>query len=142
MGRLAFTVGVGCPPRTKKTSNDLVPIGPKCGNCGRARMVVQPSEAFRKWQADVKDQLEKFVEYSTLQGVPLPLGRPVACRAVFFRDRAQGDLVGYMQALADVLQACGVVKDDKWITSWDGTRLSKDAARPRVAVVLTWEDSL
>jgi Holliday junction resolvase RusA-like endonuclease len=42
-----------------------------------------------------------------------------------------------MQALADTLEAAGVVPDDKYIAAWDGSRLLKDAADPRVEVTLT-----
>jgi len=30
-----------------------------------------------------------------------------------------------------------VVADDKWIKQWDGSRLAKDAGRPRIEVTLT-----
>lgn len=67
-----------------------------------------------------------------------PIDFEVNCRALFYRDANQGDAVGYYQGLADVLEKGQVVKDDKWIVSWDGSRLCKDAASPRVEVLLTW----
>lgn len=53
-------------------------------------------------------------------------------KASFFRERSVGDLVNYLQALADALQEAGVVADDRLIASWDGSRLHKDSARPRI----------
>lgn len=68
-----------------------------------------------------------------------PLQQPINCCALFYRTALVGDAVGYYQALADLLEKAGVVVNDKWITSWDGSKLLKDAARPRVELVLTWE---
>lgn len=53
------------------------------------------------------------------------------------RDADRGDLVGYLQGLADLLEKRGVVANDKWIQSWDGSRLAKDKANPRVELTLT-----
>lgn len=65
-----------------------------------------------------------------------PLAEPVHVTATFFRERAVGDLVNYMQALADALESAHILEDDKWILSWDGTRLDKDAEKPRVELEL------
>lgn len=59
------------------------------------------------------------------------------CAAIFYRDANRGDAVGYYQGLADALESAGVLSDDKWIMQWDGTRLAKDAKRPRIEVTLT-----
>lgn len=61
-----------------------------------------------------------------------PIASAAWVRATFYRERATGDLVNFLQALADALEAAGVVENDRLITSWDGSRLDKDAARPRV----------
>lgn len=61
---------------------------------------------------------------------------PVNCRATFYRDRLSGDAVGFYQALADFLQKAAFVVNDSQIVSWDGTRLAKDAAEPRVELIL------
>jgi hypothetical protein len=45
--------------------------------------------------------------------------------------------VGYYQGLADLLESRGILANDKHIVSWDGSRLLKDAARPRVELILT-----
>ena len=66
-----------------------------------------------------------------------PIARPVNCAALFYRDALRGDAVGFYQGLADVLEKAGIVENDKFIVSWDGSRLRKDAARPRVELVLT-----
>ena len=112
-----FIVIVGTP-RTKKTSNRIFKVG--------KFHKVMPSEAFMTWQSIAVPQLRIAAAGRS------PLRQPVNVRAMWYRDAERGDLVGYMQALADVLQTAGIVEDDKWIRGWDGSRLSKDAARPRV----------
>ncbi len=44
------------------------------------------------------------------------------------------------EGLADILEAAGIVEDDKWIVSWDGSRLEVDHKRPRVEVELSTVD--
>ena len=82
-------------------------------------------------------------------GVELPIAGLVNCQALIYRDRNTGDLLGYEEALADWLQApkirdgkmvrqgAGIILDDRQIVQWDGSRLLKDAADPRIEVTLT-----
>lgn len=67
----------------------------------------------------------------------LCLAQPLNCAAIFYRDANRGDAVGYYQWLADALESAGVLSNDKWIVQWDGSRLAKDAKRPRIEVTLT-----
>jgi hypothetical protein len=118
-----MTVVVNGAPRTKKNHGRVERRG--------KRIVHLPSLAFTKWEAIAKPQLRlAWAEYQ-------PIEWPVNVRAHFYRDALTGDAVGYYQALADVLQAACVVTDDKYIVSWDGSRLLKDAERPRVELVIT-----
>jgi hypothetical protein len=55
---------------------------------------------------------------------------------LFYRDAERGDAVGYYQGLADLLEKRGVVANDRLIMSWDGSRLLKDSANPRVELTL------
>jgi Holliday junction resolvase RusA-like endonuclease len=120
-------------PRTKKTSNRLVSFGKPCWTCRqKPHHKVLPSEAFEQMQHEcslvwpvVRAALER-------KGVRLPIEGAVAIRALFYRDAERGDATGYMQALADILQELGVIQDDKYIAHWDGTRLLKDATKPRI----------
>lgn len=115
------------PPRTKKTSNRIV-------RAGRRRYVL-PSAPHQRWFCAALPQLKA-------QWRRLPLAVPVGVRAIFYRDRAVGDLCNYMQALADALERAGVVKNDRLIGSWDGSRLRKDAAHPRVEVTVAKLDEV
>lgn len=73
--------------------------------------------------------------------VALPITAPVLVELKLYRERATGDLVGYQQAIADVLEMAGVVKNDALIVGWpipaDGLPLRKDAARPRLELRIT-----
>ena len=116
-------------PRTKKNSGRI--------DTRRGRPILFPSKAWEKWLKTA------IIVSSVYPGSTSPPARPphhlaypVNCRAIFYRDRRIGDAVGYYQGLADLLEKRGVVKDDKWIVSWDGSRLDCDRERPRVEVEL------
>ena len=72
----------------------------------------------------IAQQAELRVGKTRVAAVGAPRGRtprmtgPVRVSATFYRDRNAGDLVGYMQALADALQKAGVLVDDRQIVSW------------------------
>lgn len=110
------------PPRTKKTSNRIV-------RAGRRRYVL-PSAPHQRWFCAALPQLKA-------QWRRQPLSVPVGVRALFFRERAAGDLCNYMQALADALERAGIVRNDRLIASWDGSRLRKDAKQPRIELTVT-----
>jgi len=114
------------PARTKKNHGEVVRV--------RGRQVHLPSRAWRAWRAAALPGLRLTAQRALRE----PLAVPLNCAALFYRDRLTGDAVGYYQGLADLLQEAGIVADDKWIVSWDGSRLLKDADQPRVLVVLSW----
>lgn len=88
-----------------------------------------PSLAFEAWNRIAQVALIPVKQRGTIQ-------ESVNCRALFYRDRNVGDAVGYYQALADALEDARVIHDDYLIVSWDGSRLLKDCAKPRVEVTL------
>ncbi len=108
-------------PRTKKNSAQIVRAE------FRPRLI--PSAAFRAWNKQAQLQL-------ALLGFYPPIQTAVNCRAMFYREALRGDAVGFYQALADALEEARIVLDDKFIVSWDGSRMLKDAANPRIEVVL------
>lgn len=109
-------------PRTKKCHSQIVRVG------GRVRLI--PSKQYLAYRDDALWQLKAAWRRE-------PIDLKVNCAAVFHRDRATGDLVNYLQALADILEDAGVIVNDRQIVTFDGSRLAKDAARPRVEVLLT-----
>jgi len=122
---IKFTLPV--TPRTKKNSRVHAKV--------RGRTVPLPSDAYREMERQIAAWC--FTQLGWIARLSYTLAQPLNCAAIFYRDANRGDAVGYYQALADALEAAGIVSDDKWITQWDGSRLAKDATRPRIEVTLT-----
>lgn len=132
-------------PRTKKNSRTHVRKRAKTGNI---ITVPLPSEAYKTMEGQIVMWARTSLAVNannlprlTANGNPcraerLFLAQPLNCCAIFYREKDLGDAVGYYQGLADALEAAGVVADDKWIRQWDGSRLRKDAKRPRIEVTL------
>jgi hypothetical protein len=147
-------------PRTKKNSGQGAierargAGGQPCPSCGtKLRVRLFPSAAWREWLKDAVVRIDGFrlVDAGgapglcreddrgfvrSIVGLWTPLAEPLNCRAVFYRDADRGDLIGYCQGLADLLEERGVLADDKWIRGWDGSWLAVDRERPRVEVEL------
>ncbi|MEP6651842.1 MAG: hypothetical protein ABJA82_00695, partial [Myxococcales bacterium] len=68
--------------------------------------------------------------------VPPRLDIPVNLTAVVYREKNLGDLIGYLQAIADALESAEVVTNDRLIVSFDGSRMLKDPSRPRVEITI------
>ena len=99
-----------------------------------------PSKPYRKWLKEARPVFD-FLP-------PEPIAFPVNITATFYRERRIGDAVGFYQALADFLElclsckgkpgkcSCGVgaflLENDRWLASWDGSRLAKDPKNPRI----------
>lgn len=127
------------PPRTKKNSAQMIP------NMKRPTLI--PSAAYLEWERValrvlIGEGLVKRIGHNK-KGKPIygvhgakPIDFPVNCRALIYRDRSVGDAVGFYQAIGDFLQLAGVVTNDRFIVSWDGTRLLKDPVMPRVELEL------
>jgi Holliday junction resolvase RusA-like endonuclease len=112
-------------PITKKNSSRIF-FNKRTGS-----RFVMPSAQSVDWTTSAVDQLTR-AGADTLQ-----LCQPLNLRAFVFRGALRGDLVNYLQAICDALQACGAVQDDKWITQFDGSRLLLDRVVPRVEIELT-----
>lgn len=124
------------PPRTKKNHPMIVK--------GLKHPILLPSPAYREWEEGASRAM-----LPVLLGIreALPLTVPVNCAALIYRNAKIGDACGYYQAIGDFLQHnvatkrsgfdLRVVEDDKLLVSWDGSRLLKDAKRPRIELTLT-----
>jgi len=138
---------VGSPPRTKKTSNELMLLmrsadirawliglvrksAPLTQRDVLNRVKVQPSSNYRQW-------VRKAVVQWQGERPQMPITEPVHVKALIYRERAVGDVHGFHQAIGDYLEAKGILKNDSLIDNWDGTRRLKDPARPRVEVEIT-----
>lgn len=113
-------------PRTKKNHGRIIR-----GKGGRPMML--PSKVWSDWCDAMAPALETAMQKAGLD----PLAQKLNCQAMFYRDVDRGDAVGFYQGLADLLEHGGVVANDRWIVSWDGSQLLKDKHHPRVEIVLT-----
>jgi len=131
------------PPRTKKTHNRIIQIPIKgarrCRCCGKIPSVprVLPSEQYELWEKSALAQAFGIRAGLERAGVALPIASLVNVRALIYREADVGDVAGYIQAVGDMLQAAGILKNDKQIESWDGSRRLKDATNPRVEIFIT-----
>ena len=125
--QVTFTI-LGAP-RTKKTSNRIVT------RKRDGRQFVIPSSANESWTKTAVLQLR------SQRKVP-PLDVPVNLAATVYREKNLGDLIGYLQAIADALETAEVVTNDRLIVGFDGSRMAKDAANPRVEIALTYAETV
>ncbi len=71
-----------------------------------------------------------------------PWDSPVAVKFIFFRcDQRRVDLSNLYEFAQDVLQKAGILTDDFWIFSHDGSRREYDHEHPRTEITITpYED--
>ena len=119
-------------PRTKKNHGNIVIVPAKGTKYGYRGMML-PSPQYKEYEKACLDYIrEELPKLTTLQ-----LEREVNVAALFYRDRASGDTNGYYQALADMMEKAGILANDVWIKSWEGSYLLKDANHPRTVVTIT-----
>lgn len=126
-------------PTTKKNHGQVVHSGPKCPACkrGTGRPFVFPSAESKAWTKSAVEQLKVQAAAGAKNPGCWRWDIPINCRALFYRERSVGDANNYYAALADALEEAGVVANDRLIVSWDGSRLLKDAANPRIEILLS-----
>lgn len=121
----AITLTVPGAPRTKKNSGRRV--------YARGVAWQMPSQSWTDWRDFALPHLRQWVARTKHK----PIEVAVNCAALFYRDADRGDADNFYVGLGDLLQAAGIVKKDRLIVSWDGSRLLKDASNPRTEVTLT-----
>lgn len=119
-------------PRTKKNHGKR--ISRKTAD-GKTRTYSVGSDALQLWRERAEWQIR------LVQRRQSPIADDVEVTALVYRDAARGDLVGYLQAIGDVLApynalAPRILVDDKQIRSWDGSRLLIDRDKPRVELLI------
>lgn len=108
-------------PRTKKNSSRIAFRGNK--------RVLLPSKAFQAYEKVALMQLAR------VQAVHGPVS--VLCRYYLQNRKSWPDLVGLLQATSDILQAAGVIDDDKYIVNYDGSMIAGiDKDRPRAEITI------
>jgi Holliday junction resolvase RusA-like endonuclease len=129
-------------PRTKKNSLRRIKRG--------RRVFTVPSLAHEAWAVVAIAQLRRQYQPDVVRWIGVdnaagavtsgkgPIVTDVNMRAIVYRERAgRADLLNFLAAVSDALEAAGVLKDDKQVASVDGSRLRIDRQRPRVEIELT-----
>jgi len=112
-------------PVTKKNS-----IMARCVN---GKPVIFQSKAYRDFE---KTALQSLADY---QG-PRFTG-PVQVKATYWlADNRHPDLNNLMAATADILEKAGIIRNDRDIISWDGSRILGVSHNPRTEIVITSMD--
>lgn len=109
-------------PRTKKNGSRIA-LTPD------NKRVLLPSKAFKQYEKVALIQLAR------VQAVHGPVS--VLCRYYLQDRKSWPDLVGLLQATSDILQAAGVIDDDKYIVNYDGSMIAGlDKDNPRVEIII------
>src|ERR1700735_1217141 len=132
-------------PRSKKNSPRVVNIGPMCRVCGKRGGVPKglPSQAYCDWEADAIKQCMGIKVHLLNAGVELPIVHPIGVEAVFYlAPTKEGlmrldcpDLSNLLEAVGDMLQEASIIKDDRQICDWDGSR--RLLGEPRVEIYIS-----
>lgn len=109
-------------PTTKKNSSRVV----RRGKFSK----VLPSEAFERYQEAALWQLKSCRQH---------IDGPVWAKCLYWMPSRQSwpDLIGLLQASSDILEMAGIISNDRWIKSYDGSRIvGIDKKNPRAEIVL------
>lgn len=107
-----------------------------CGKRGGFPKVL-PSLAYEQWEAAALRECVGIKAALRAAGIELPIVAPISVEALIYRDRNVGDLSNFLEAIADMMQAAGIIEDDRQIEDWDGSRRLKDATNPRCEIFIT-----
>lgn len=125
-----FNIILHGQPATKK--NSQVPLVLPNGRA----MIVQ-GKVFKKYERQVLKQIGAWL-WTPEQLKALPISEPCHVRAIYYlRDRrSQPDINNLQAATADILQAAGILTNDRLIEHWDGSRRVFYTSHPRVDVYI------
>jgi len=110
-------------PITKKNHQEI------CINNRTGKRFLRQSEAYRIYEEACLWQLKQY-KGEMIAG-------PVWVKALYYlpNRRSWPDLLGLEEATADILEKARVIANDKFIVSWDGSRIAGvDRENPRVEI--------
>lgn len=116
-------------PITKKNSSRYVRVK------GRSRLL--PSPQFTAYENTALWQLK------IQTGAMEPIATPVSLKVEYYMPSGSSwpDLMGLVQATADILQDAGILADDGYIEDFNGTRIAGiDKLHPRAEIIVTTLD--
>jgi len=112
-------------PITKKNHQEI------CINNRTGKRFPRQSEAYQAYEEACLWQLKSY-RGEMITG-------PVHVKALYWMPdrRSWPDLIGLMQSTGDILQKARIIANDKFIASWDGSRIvGVDRENPRVEITV------
>lgn len=102
----------------------------------RGRIFVRTSENYKNWEGKARLQL---LQSKAKSFCPMPIQTPVnlQCRFHFPNHQGEPDLSNLYQGIEDLLQEIGVIENDKFIYSHDGSKKIFGSNRFFVEIELT-----
>lgn len=126
-GQSIFTLTLKGTPRSKKNSKKLK-------MCGARRLLV-PSDAYMRWERDVRWQFRQLAKGMKLPMIPAWPVAVTKCH-VFYKG-PEPDVHGCQESIADALQGF-LWEDDAQIIAWDNVRKYHDKDNPRIELTVQW----
>lgn len=122
-------------PVTKKNHGNIISYGPKCRVCGKGKYTkLLPSKAYSAYEKEISPYIE------IIHNIVNAIDYPINLKCLFYcKKRYKGDLVGYLQAIQDIMVEGEVLKDDNRniVAATDGSRVYHDSAYPRTEITIT-----
>ena len=125
-----------------KKNNPIVRVIPRrgakrckcCNNWTKVRFIVSQPKRYRDFEKDSALELLDQKNKMRLRTIK----EPVHCKVLYWiEDLRMPDLQNLQEATADILQASTIIKDDRQIISWDGSRIVEiDRENPRQEIFL------
>ena len=132
-GEIRITIPVA--PVTKKNHGNIISFGPKCSMCGKGKYTkLLPSKAYSAYEKEISPYIE------IIHNIVNTIDYPINLKCLFYcKKRYKGDLVGYLQAIQDILVGGEVLKDDNRniVAATDGSRVFHDSAYPRTEITIS-----
>lgn len=123
---------ISLAPITKKNSQQIIYLGPKCPRCGRGSKVCPlPSAKYRQYEREAYKYMPPDTD---------TIDYPVNIQAIYYMPtRRRVDLMNLHEALHDVLVKYQVIADDNSniVASTDGSRVRYDKNNPRTEIEIT-----
>ena len=109
------------PPTTKKNS--------QVARCINGRWVIIQSKVYRAYE---KAALGSLGQYRGRR-----FSGPVEVTVHYWlKDNRRPDLNNLMAATADILEKAGIIRNDRDIISWDGSRIMGSSPNPRAEITI------
>jgi len=101
------------------------------GQGSQPKKIIIPSKEYLTYE---KDALKQLMQWGNVYFD----GQVQVCALYFMPDkRSRPDLLGLLQATADILEKSGLIVNDRLIVSWDGSRIvGLDKEAPRVEITI------